>query len=446
MNLRTKFLPVLCLIVAVLLPLRLQAEVQPSPSLQAASTAVDPPPRELVTKLEKKWIGDYEGYFERSLSKQPLLDTTAIQARLQQIASQTGKKTALVYLMPTPEFLEVLVVSPDGEPVLHLNRQASRDRLMSVAKQFRRTVTDIRASGQADYLPSSQQLYQWIVKPVEFVLKARSIETVIFCTGAGLRSLPFAALHDGKTFLIENYNVALIPAFNLLDTNLTDLRQEPVLATGASMFSNLTPLPAVPLELQAITQIQGGEVLLNQEFTVNNVRQSRQQQPFRILHLATHAEFKAGAVSRSFIQLWNDRVRLSQLKRLQLQSPPIDLLVLSACRTALGNQQAELGFAGMAVNAGVKSALGSLWLVDDAGTFALMREFYQNLRTRRTRIEALRDAQVALLNGNVQIQDGQLQIASGIRTVTVPRPAGELTLNLSHPYYWAAFVMVGNPW
>jgi CHAT domain-containing protein len=120
-------------------------------------------------------------------------------------------------------------------------------------------------------------------------------------------------------------------------------------------------------------------------------------------------------------------------------------LVLSACRTALGSEEVELGFAGLAVQAGVKSALASLWYVSDEGTLGLMSEFYQQLTDAPTKAEALRRTQLAMLRGEVQIQGERLLTNRG--AVSLPPELSELeTENFTHPYYWSAFTLVGNPW
>jgi CHAT domain-containing protein len=123
----------------------------------------------------------------------------------------------------------------------------------------------------------------------------------------------------------------------------------------------------------------------------------------------------------------------------------VELLVLSACRTALGDEQAELGFAGLAVQAGVKSALASLWYVSDEATLGLMSQFYEQLKSAPSKAEALRQAQLAMLNGQVRIESGNLRDARGV--VRLPAAlAGLQDKQLTHPYYWAAFTMIGNPW
>ncbi|NEN92710.1 MAG: CHAT domain-containing protein, partial [Okeania sp. SIO3H1] len=116
-------------------------------------------------------------------------------------------------------------------------------------------------------------------------------------------------------------------------------------------------------------------------------------------------------------------------------------------RTAIGDRNAELGFAGLAVAAGVKSALASVWYVNDEGTLGLMTEFYTHLSDTKIKAEALRQAQLAMLRGKVVIAEGELR-GSGTRGVVTLPPVLENieNYNLSHPYYWAGFTMVGSPW
>ncbi|HBL13881.1 MAG TPA: hypothetical protein DD379_21300, partial [Cyanobacteria bacterium UBA11162] len=174
--------------------------------------------------------------------------------------------------------------------------------------------------------------------------------------------------------------------------------------------------------------------------------QARQRVPYGIVHLATHAEFRPGKPSNSYIELWaGNKLRLDQLRQLQLDAPPVDLLVLSACRTALGNDEAELGFAGLAVQAGVKSAMGSLWYVSDEGTLALMTAFYKKLKEVPVKSEALRLAQVAMIRGDVRIEGGEL-VVEDERIPLPPELAKVGDRTFSHPYYWSAFTMIGNPW
>jgi len=340
--------------------------------------------------------------------------------------------------------LEMILVTADGKPLRRPVAGASRQRVMAVARQFLQEITDPRKVRTTSYLPTAQQLYRWLIAPIEAELVTKEIRNLAVIADTGLRFLPLAALHDGKQFLVEKYSLGLMPSLSLTDTKFISLKQSRVLAMGASQFKEQAPLPAVPTELAVITHdISQGRSFLNQDFTLSNLQSQRQQE--LIVHLATHGEFQPGAIGNSFIQLWDSRLRLEQLRQLGWNNPPVELLVLSACRTALGNDQAELGFAGFAIQSGIKSVLASLWYVSDEGTLGLMTEFYRQLQIAPIRSEALRQAQIAMLQGKVGIQNGQLRSSHG-EVITLPP---ELVVNnrpLSHPYYWAAFTLIGSPW
>ncbi|HBL14114.1 MAG TPA: hypothetical protein DD379_22530, partial [Cyanobacteria bacterium UBA11162] len=233
---------------------------------------------------------------------------------------------------------------------------------------------------------------------------------------------------------------------SLTEPGYRDVRPLQVLAMGASKFTDQPPLPWVPVELETITeQLWKGKSFLNEGFTLQNLRSQLSQHQFGIVHLATHAEFKPGSPEDSYIQLWNSKLRLNELAQLQLSDPPVDLLVLSACRTALGNPQAELGFAGSALQAGVDSTLATLWYVSDQGALGLTTEFYRQLSQVPIKSEALRRAQLAMIRGNVRIANNQLYNSD--KQVSLPPELSQTTSpNLSDPYYWAAFTLVGNPW
>ncbi|NEP90145.1 MAG: CHAT domain-containing protein [Okeania sp. SIO2C2] len=247
--------------------------------------------------------------------------------------------------------------------------------------------------------------------------------------------------------MIEKYAITRIPAFNLIDTNYNKIKNAEILAIGASEFKELKPLAAVPVEINKITRFTWqGNALMNQDFTVNNLQEQRQKKSYEIVHLATHAEFRPGKPERYYIQFWNDeQIGLDEIEKLKLNEPPVELLVLSACRTALGNRQAELVFAGLTVKSGVRSALASLWNVSDIGTLALMTEFYQHLQKTLLRAEALRQAQIVMIRGEVSINMGELNGTKG--ELQLPPELSEFGNEIfSHPYYWSAFTLIGNPW
>jgi CHAT domain-containing protein len=394
-----------------------------------------------IQEIELGWKRQYEDYYQGKLTSR-MLNVDQIAQVLAKNYRKTGQKSALIYVVPTSNHLELVLIAPEGPPVHRRVTEATRPVLMSMVKTLRNEVANSAATGTT-YLPAAQSLYKWIIAPLEPELEARHINALIFCLGGGLRSLPVAALHDGQQFLVEKYGLSIIPAFNLLDKRASKLRNIQVLAMGASEFKdNSARLPGVPLELSTVIgNPLKGEQWLNQDFTLANLKARRENHPFEIVHLATHAQFAPGDVSQSYLQFWDDRLSLDHFKEMGLRSPKVQLLVLSACQTALGDTKAELGFAGVAVKSGSKAALASLWAVSDAGTLRLMSEFYRQLPTAPTKVEALRQAQIAMIKG------------------TLPQSAVSLSPNLDpflhddakdvdykHPYYWSAFTLVGNSW
>ncbi|MDX2097393.1 MAG: CHAT domain-containing protein [Leptolyngbyaceae cyanobacterium bins.59] len=357
--------------------------------------------------------------------------------------AQTGSDP--VRPQPTDE-LELLVVTANGGIIRKRIPGATRAEVLRLAQEFRAGVTDPRSD---DYLIPSQQLYQWLVAPVESDLKTQKVTNLAFIMDVGLRSLPIAALHDGKGFLVERYSLGLMPSISLTDTRYRNIRNAPVLGMGAAVFRNQNPLPAVPVELQVVTQkLRSGKQYLNEAFTVSNLKAERSRNPVAIVHLATHGEFRPGSIENSYIQFWDQRLRLNEIRGLGLNNPPVELLVLSACRTALGNEEAELGFGGLAVQSGAKTALASLWYVSDEGTLGLMTEFYDHLSQAPIKAEALRQAQMAMLKGKVRIEDGKLRLSDArIDAISLPPELSNVqNNNLAHPYYWSGFTMIGNPW
>ncbi|MBD2417170.1 CHAT domain-containing protein [Anabaena cylindrica FACHB-243] len=399
-----------------------------------------------VNEVEKHWETDYEEYFNQNLGDFSL-KAEDIAKTLSNLSQQTASNPAVIWIWPREKQLQLVIITPSKKPEVYSVTDADKETLINLVKKLKAEITSPSRRKTKSYLKPAQKLYEWMVKPLEPTLKAEKIDTLLFCLGSGLRTLPLAALHDGESFIVEKYSIARIPAFNLIKTDYNKIKNAQVLAMGASEFSQLESLPAVPVELERITQeLWLGKQFVNQQFTVKNLQEQRKKQPFGIIHLATHAEFKPGKPNQSYIQFWgNERIGIDEIEKLKLGQPPVDLLVLSACRTALGDREAELGFAGLTVKSGVKSVLASLWNVSDMGTLALMTEFYQHLQKTPLKAEALRQAQVAMLRGKVSLQMGKLQGSS--QDLQLPPELAELgDETFSHPYYWSAFTVIGNPW
>ncbi|MBE9187645.1 CHAT domain-containing protein, partial [Microcoleus sp. LEGE 07076] len=447
----------------------LQQRNSPAPSPNIGASLVTTNLSTVIFPVEERFTSDFVDYLNLP-STNAIATLEDTQNTLGRVQKATGIKPALVYMSFVPkgsrvarpynsspllrveqqiqgsDELELMVITPEGVPVRKRISGTSRAQVMEAVRKFRSELTNPVKRNTKTYLPLAQQLYQWMVAPLEAELQAKGIQNLSFISDMGLRSIPMAALHDGKGFLIERYSVGSMPSLSLTDTTPANFKNTQVLAMGASQFPEMSPLPAVEIEISTITpQEWPGKSFLNQAFTLANLKSQRQQHPFGMIHLATHAEFRSGDPSQSFIQLWDTKLRLDQLRQMGWYSPQVEMLVLSACRTAVGDRQAELGFGGLAVQAGVKSAMATLWYVSDEGSLALMADFYGQLKTAPIKAEALRQAQLAMLRENVRIEGGMLHTSVG----NVPLPselANTETRNFSHPYYWSAFRMIGNPW
>ncbi|MGB7439942.1 MAG: CHAT domain-containing protein [Coleofasciculaceae cyanobacterium] len=428
---------------------------------ESVTEPIDPPEKTEAVSIDP-FFDDFDSYFTQQfesylgLDKVKVNSLNQVRERLEQLEKIPGVKSALIYARFVPnqdllqessnrenDQLELLLVTSSREMV-YKRVGVTRAQVIAVANQFRLSVTNWR--NEDGYLRPGQQLHQWLIAPLEEDLQAQGIDNLVFILDKGLRSVPVAAIHDGKQFLVEQYSISLMPSFSLTNTDYHDIKESQILAMGADRFVNNKPLPSVPVELRVITQrLWQGKSFLNNTFTFQNLKAQRAAKSFGIIHLATHADFQPGDPSLSYIQLWDRKLSLDELPKLGLDKPPVDLLVLSACRTALGNEEAELGFSGLAVRAGVKSSLGSFWYVSDQGTLALMTEFYDQLDMTITKADALRQAQLAMLKGQVKLERTQL-VTPRENIALPPELSGFELTNMRHPYYWAGFSLVGNPW
>ncbi|MCT7994456.1 CHAT domain-containing protein [Laspinema olomoucense] len=413
-----------------------------------------------ILQIEQMRMQEFYPHQQGPLSEDEA-DSKNIKDLLVRIRQEINVNPAVVYAMSLPEELQLVVMTAEGVPIIRTIPTASRNALRAKVTELLSELTNPRKTNTDSYLSASVQLYEWLIAPIATELEAQGIDMLMFSLDAGLRGIPLAALHDGKQFLIEKYRLGLIPSVNLTDTGYKNLNETRVLAMGASNFQDPTipSLGAVPVELALISEVFSlDKYFLNEAFTTDNLRASRRQQNFDIIHLATHVKFFVGieqteansldSRGKSYIQFWDERVPLEQMRELGLDAGTVELLVLSACETAVGSSEAELGFAGLAVQMGVKSVLASLWQVDDEGTLGLMNEFYQQLSSQEQTIksEALRQAQLAFLRGEVRMSGNRLMTSQGAIDLP-PQIAEQMSAHrLAHPYFWAAFTLVGSPW
>jgi CHAT domain-containing protein len=329
-------------------------------------------------------------------------------------------KAAVFYPIILPTHLAVIVSIPDQELVYYATLQ-TQGRVERVLAEMLQAISPAfpRQFGQK----SQSKVYEWLIEPAETTLQAAGVETLVFVLDGALRNLPMSALYDGEHYLIEKYNVALTPGLQLLPPSLVSASQIKLLAVGLTEArQGFTALPAVQPELDGITADAESRRLVNQDFTELNLEETIRQFPAPILHLATHGQFSSNP-DQTFVLTWDGKIEAKDFEALLKagdeddEVSPIDLLVLSACQTAAGDDRAALGLAGLAVRSGARSTLATLWSVNDQSTGRLMIDFYKNLiHQHLSKVAALRNAQLALLQ----------------------------TEDYNHPYYWAPFVLVGN--
>lgn len=328
-----------------------------------------------------------------------------------------GAGAAVIYTVTLPDRLELLVALPRG--VERVSVPVSQARLHKTVDRFRNAVQNPLSR---NYLKSARQLHDWLVRPIAGRLEEQQIETVVMIPDGRLRTVPFSALHDGQQYLGERYALATALSLRLLVPSEVETQAgRPVLAGVSEGVQGFSPLAAVDQEIAQIRDTFGGEVLLNRDFTLDQVRGAVARETPGVVHLATHAVF-SGNPKTSFLLTYGGRVGFDDLSDVvgmtRADGAPLDLLVLSACETAVGNDRAGLGFTGSAIRAGARSALGSLWPISDAAAGALMVDFYRGLGSAgQSKARALQQAQAKLREDD----------------------------RFAHPYYWAPFTLV-NDW
>jgi len=389
--------------------------------------------------LERSYASELQIFAGRTLN---LSSTTIEESQdiLGKVAQQTGDVAALIYPVLLDNRIEIMVVPPKdkGKPFRQFTVVPSQEAVEGVLTDYRNNIRDV---GSNDYLEQSQKLYDWIMRPIDSQLKAMKINTLVFVMDAGLRVVPPAAMHDGKQFVVERYGIASVASMRVTRIEERDRQSTRILAMGLTdSVSGFSALPSVDVEIKTIaSNVLEGTSFLNKDFTVNNLQSQRQLGKYSILHLGTHGKFVSDNSQESFIQFWDSRLSLSQIPKLRFDKPVIDMLTLSACQTAVGN---NLGISGLAVESGAKSVLASLWEVSDAGTAPLMISFYKSFPNAINKAQAMQQAQVSLLSGKVNIKDGEITGILGLPNIKLPTGGNEI--DLSHPFYWSSFILVGN--
>jgi CHAT domain-containing protein len=365
--------------------------------------------RDLIESLQ---VAELENYL-----RQGCLDTYTVPL------DKIDRSATIVYPIILPDRIATIAAIP-GQPLRYYSRSIPEAEVKNLVKGLRTKLDNYEfyAPQERAFQAQSQQVYDLLIAPISKDLRKYNPKTLVFVLDGVLRNIPMSMLYDGKKYLVESYNLALAPGLQLIPPPTIDRRQYRALLGGISQSrQGFQSLAGVERELDFISNLIPSQKLLDAEFSQSQAIAKLGSDSSEIVHLATHGEFSSDP-EQTFILTWDDRLNLNSLNRtLQNRNVQankvIDLLVLSACETASGDNRATLGLAGVSIQARTRSTLASLWKVNDKATQILMADFYQNLVTKKlSKAESLRLAQQSLLR-NPQYRS---------------------------PYYWAAFVLVGN--
>ncbi len=340
---------------------------------------------------------------------------SALQQKVKALES-IDHQTAVVYPILLNDRLEILLSVPDG--LKRFTIPANRENMIKEVRLFRQTLENRTTR---EYLPHAQKLYQWLIAPLQETLSEQKINTLVIVPDEFLRTIPIAALHDGEKFIIEKYAIANTPGLNITDSKPITANNAQLLAIGLSeSVQGFPALPHVADELENINKIFGGRVLKDDDFLLNSVENELKETTYNIVHIASHGQFKSNA-EESFVLTFDDKLNMDGIEQLiglsRFRNNPIELLTLSACQTAAGDDRAALGLAGIAIKAGARSAVATLWFINDKAASTLVTEFYSQLKEGAvTKAQAIQNAQVHLIK-NTPYQ---------------------------HPYFWSPFLLIGN--
>ncbi len=365
--------------------------------------------------LDSLQLAELENFFHATcLDAQPVV--------IDEITDRDDPTAAIIYPIVLDDRFEIILKLPQ-EKLRHYTIPINNSQ--RVERTLERLSQSLTQRNSNETLALSEQVYKWLIQPAENDLAKSNIKTLVFVLDSPLRNIPMSVLYDGQQYLIEKYAIALAPGLQLVSPRPIAQQQLKALTAGLTEARGGFPaLKYVENELNTVqSQIPQTESLLDANFTSNDLQAKIAGVPFPVVHLATHGQFSSQA-ENTFILTWDDRINVNQLNSLlsnrDLDSQDaIELLVLSACETLTGDKRAALGLAGVAVRAGARSTLATLWRVNDEASALLMGQFYQELGNQTnsiTKAEALRQAQLTLLHN--------------------PR--------FKRPHFWSSYVLLGN--
>jgi CHAT domain-containing protein len=325
---------------------------------------------------------------------------------------------AVIYIIPLADRTEILVNMPSGR-IERVKSPATAAQLEETATAFR---FNLEKRTTDEYLEQAEQLYDWLIKPLGPLIDDGKIDTLVFVPDGALRTIPMAALSDGDHFLVEKFAIATTPGLTLMEPKPLTAQKGNLIINGLSdSVQGFAPLTFVPDEVKRLNSLYGGPELMNAKFIQPNVDKEFATDSYSIVHIASHGHFDSDA-RKTFILTYDGKLSLDDLERMirpsQMRDRPVELLTLSACQTAAGDDRAALGLAGIAVKAGARSAFATLWFVNDQASSMIVSDFYTNLHNIPgiSKAQALQKAQIKLLSD--------------------PR--------YGHPCYWAPYLIIGN--
>jgi CHAT domain-containing protein len=360
--------------------------------------------RELIESLQ---VAELDNFFrEACLDKAQQID-------------KVDPTAAVLYPIILPDRLAT-IVSQSGKPLRYYLTRKPQIEIEHTLNNLLGALNPV--SDSKDRKRLTEQIYDWLIRPAEQDGIFKDTKTLVFVLDGKLRNIPMAALHDGKQYLIEKYAVALSPGLQLIAAHSFQEHKINAIVGGISESrSGFAALPAVESEVKQISKTIPSNLLLNQQFTSRALGDRVKSGSAGVVHLATHGQFSS-RLEDTYLLTWDGQVNVKELSELLTNrsgdsSKAIELLVLSACDTATGDDRAVLGLAGLAVKSGARSTVATLWPVKDKAAEMLMTTFYQQLRqAKTTKAEALRQAQINLIRKS----------------------------DFRDPFFWSAFVLVGN--
>jgi CHAT domain-containing protein len=361
--------------------------------------------RDALEALKVAEVRDYFG--DPCLAAQPLSAPAEVEGAV------------VLYPVLLPDRVELLVKRRGV--VRQVTSPATRSQVEAAAARLGKALRDPTTRR---YRPPAEQLYQWLVQPVEQEWSGGDA-TLVFVPSGILFQIPLAALVDPRSgeFLVEQVPVAVTPSLLLTDPRPIDRARTELLVAGLEgSVEGYPALPAVAEEIAAVRASFPQTRVLGGGFSRAGLERELTTRPFGIVHVASHGEFSADS-GESFLLAQDGRIGMDVLAELIGRTRfrtdrPLQLLTLSACSTAEGDARAALGLAGIAIQSGARSALATLWRVDDYATAQLVAEFYVQLSAPGvSRARALQSAQRKLISQRAY----------------------------RHPSYWAAFLLI-NSW